>query len=63
MFHPDFFRTGLFPFNERTLTTAMQLASAFQVDEEMQDKWREEREREIQAEIERRTGKRGRKMW
>ncbi len=56
MFHPHFFRTGLFSRNQRTLTSAMQLVSAFKVEEDLQDKWREDRERE-QANFER-TGRR-----
>jgi hypothetical protein len=40
MFHEDFFRTGLFSHNQRTFTTAVHLAAAFRVEEDVQDKWR-----------------------
>lgn len=51
MFHPHFL--GLFG-NTHCMTEAMQLMAALKVEQDTQDRQREEREREIQAEVEQR---------
>jgi hypothetical protein len=53
MFHPHFL--DLFFGNPHSLADTMRLVSAFKVEEDLQRTWREEREREFQAEVERDT--------
>ena len=59
MFHPFLFHNGFDSCHcHDVLADAMQLMAAIIVEQDLQDRRREEREREIRAEIERRTGKR-----
>jgi len=51
MFHPHFLR--LFLGVPHSTAGAMTLVAALKVEEDLQRKWREERERESQSEVER----------
>jgi len=49
MFHPFFFHHGLDSCHcHDNLADTMQLAAAFKVEQELQERWTEEREREFQ---------------
>jgi hypothetical protein len=51
MFHPHFF--NLFFGDPHSMADTMRLISALKVEEDLQRAWREERERELQSEVER----------
>jgi len=52
MFHPFFFQPGFQSCHyHNVLADAIVLAAAFKVAEDLQRTWREERDREIQAEV------------
>jgi len=53
MFHPHFL--NFFFGNSHCMTDAMALVAAFKVEQDLQEKWREERERECRSEVERTT--------
>ena len=48
MFHPHFLN---FLGNSHSITETMQLLAALKVEQDLQDQWREERERERQSEV------------
>ena len=47
MFHPNFL--NLFFGNSHSMTETMQLISAFKVEQDLQQAWKEEREREVRS--------------
>ncbi len=51
MFPPHFL--NLFFGNSHSMADTMKLISAFKVEQDLQEAWREERERELQSEVER----------
>ncbi len=56
MFHPHFFE--LFFGKPHNMADTMKLIFAFKVEQDLQDKWREEREQENRAEVGRKTEER-----
>ena len=55
MFHPHFLN---FFGNSHSMTETMQLIAALKVEQDLQERWREERERQIQAAVEGNLGSR-----
>jgi len=56
MFHPHFL--DLFFGNPHSMADTMRLVSAYEVEEDLQRTWREEREEQCRSEVERTTEER-----
>ncbi len=53
MFHPHFFHPGFFSGTSDAFADAMRLVSARKVEEDLQNNWRQQRERQLQSDLER----------